>query len=91
LRPFLNAGSPRRSQRLLYVITQRLRRLAFGVAVKDLIAVDGFPTGGGVPAYLASQPRQQASAPLVTALRLAGAHLAGIAQTDPADVNAVSG
>jgi amidase len=53
-----------------------------GVAVKDLIAVEGYPTGGGVPAYLASQSRQQASAPVVTALRQAGAHLAGIAQTD---------
>jgi amidase len=53
-----------------------------GVAVKDLIAVAGHPTGGGVPAYLAGQPPQPASAPVVTALRRAGAHLAGIAQTD---------
>ena len=43
-----------------------------GVAVKDLIAVEGYPTGGGVPAYLASQSRQPASAPVVTALRQAG-------------------
>lgn len=53
-----------------------------GVAVKDLIAVEGHPTGGGVPAYLAGQPPRPASAPAVTALRLAGVHLAGIAQTD---------
>lgn len=53
-----------------------------GVAVKDLIAVEGHPTGGGVPAYLAGQPPQAASAPAVTALRRAGAHLAGLAQTD---------
>lgn len=53
-----------------------------GVAVKDLIAVEGHPTGGGVPAYLAGQSPQPASAPVVTALRRAGAHLAGLAQTD---------
>jgi len=53
-----------------------------GIAVKDLIAVEGHPTGGGVPAYLAGQPPQAASAPVVTALRRAGAHLAGLAQTD---------
>ena len=53
-----------------------------GIAVKDLFAVQGHPTGGGVPAYLAGQPPQAASAPVVTALRRAGAHLAGIAQTD---------
>jgi amidase len=53
-----------------------------GVAVKDVIAVEGHPTGGGVPAFLAGQPPQPASAPAVTALRRAGAHLAGIAQTD---------
>lgn len=53
-----------------------------GVAVKDLIAVEGHPTGGGVPAYLAGQSPRPASAPAVTALRRAGAHLAGLAQTD---------
>jgi Asp-tRNA(Asn)/Glu-tRNA(Gln) amidotransferase A subunit family amidase len=53
-----------------------------GVAVKDLIAVEGHPTGGGVPAYLAGQSARPASAPAVTALRRAGAHLAGIAQAD---------
>jgi len=53
-----------------------------GIAVKDLIAVEGQPTGGGVPAYLAGQPPQAASAPVVTALRRAGAHLVGLAQTD---------
>ena len=53
-----------------------------GIAVKDLFAVEGYPTGAGVPAYQAGQPPQAASAPVVTALRRAGAHLAGIAQTD---------
>ena len=53
-----------------------------GVAVKDLIAVEGHPTGGGVPAYLAGQSPRPASARVVTALRRAGAHLAGLAQTD---------
>jgi Asp-tRNA(Asn)/Glu-tRNA(Gln) amidotransferase A subunit family amidase len=53
-----------------------------GIAVKDLIAVEGHPTGGGVPAYLAGQPPQRASAPVVSALRSAGAHLVGLAQTD---------
>jgi amidase len=52
------------------------------VAVKDLFAVAGQPVGGGVPAYLAGQPLQPASAPSVTALQRAGAQLAGIAQTD---------
>jgi amidase len=54
----------------------------YGVAVKDLIAVGGHPVGGGVPAYLAEQPPQPEAAPVVTALRRAGASLAGIAQTD---------
>ncbi len=53
-----------------------------GVAVKDLFAVAGQPVGGGVPAYLAGQPPRPSSAPCVTALRRAGAHLVGIAQTD---------
>jgi amidase len=53
-----------------------------GVAVKDLFAVAGHPVGGGVPAYLAGQPPRPASAACVTALQRAGAHLAGIAQTD---------
>jgi Asp-tRNA(Asn)/Glu-tRNA(Gln) amidotransferase A subunit family amidase len=53
-----------------------------GVAVKDLFAVAGQPVGAGVPAYLAGQPPRSASAACVTALRQAGAHLAGIAQTD---------
>ena len=53
-----------------------------GVAVKDLFAVAGQAVGGGVPAYLAGQRPQPASAPVVTALQRAGAHLAGIAQTD---------
>jgi amidase len=53
-----------------------------GVAVKDLFAVAGYPVGGGVPAYLAEQAPQPASAACVTALQRAGAHLVGIAQTD---------
>jgi Asp-tRNA(Asn)/Glu-tRNA(Gln) amidotransferase A subunit family amidase len=53
-----------------------------GVAVKDLFAVAGHPVGGGVPAYLAGQPPRPTSASCVTALQRAGAHLAGIAQTD---------
>jgi Asp-tRNA(Asn)/Glu-tRNA(Gln) amidotransferase A subunit family amidase len=52
------------------------------VAVKDLFAVAGQPVGGGVPAYLAAQSPQPASAASVTALQRAGAQLAGIAQTD---------
>jgi Asp-tRNA(Asn)/Glu-tRNA(Gln) amidotransferase A subunit family amidase len=52
------------------------------VAVKDLIAVEGHQVGGGVPAYLAEQSPQPESAPVVLALRRAGASLAGIAQTD---------
>jgi amidase len=52
------------------------------VAVKDLFAVAGQPVGGGVPAYLAGQAPQPASAASVTALQRAGAELAGIAQTD---------
>jgi Asp-tRNA(Asn)/Glu-tRNA(Gln) amidotransferase A subunit family amidase len=54
----------------------------YGVAVKDLFAVAGYPVGGGVPAYLAGQQPRPASAACVTALRRAGAHLVGIAQTD---------
>lgn len=53
-----------------------------GIAVKDLFAVAGHRVGGGVPAYLAGQSPRPASAPSVTALQRAGAHLAGIAQTD---------
>jgi amidase len=53
-----------------------------GVAVKDLYAVAGHRVGGGVPAYLAGQPPRSASAACVAALQRAGAHLAGIAQTD---------
>ena len=53
-----------------------------GVAVKDLFAVAGHRVGGGVPAYLAGQKPRPVSAACVTALQRAGAHLAGIAQTD---------
>lgn len=53
-----------------------------GVAVKDLFAVGGFAVGGGVPAYLAEAPVAASDADAVAALRLAGASVQGIAQTD---------
>lgn len=53
-----------------------------GVAVKDLYAVAGHPVGAGVPAWLAEQPPEPESAPAVTALLDAGAHLVGIAGTN---------
>jgi amidase len=52
------------------------------MAVKDLFAVAGYPIGAGVPAWLAEQAPQTVTAPAVQALLDAGAHLAGIAQTD---------
>jgi Asp-tRNA(Asn)/Glu-tRNA(Gln) amidotransferase A subunit family amidase len=53
-----------------------------GIAVKDLFAVAGHPTGAGVPAYLAEQRPQAESAPAVSALLAAGAHIVGVARTD---------
>jgi Asp-tRNA(Asn)/Glu-tRNA(Gln) amidotransferase A subunit family amidase len=53
-----------------------------GVAVKDLFAVAGQPIGAGVPAWLAEQQPQVESAPVVSALLAAGAHLVGVARTD---------
>jgi amidase len=53
-----------------------------GIAVKDLLAVAGHPIGGGVPAWLAEQHPQPSSAPALTALLEAGAHIVGIARTD---------
>jgi Asp-tRNA(Asn)/Glu-tRNA(Gln) amidotransferase A subunit family amidase len=53
-----------------------------GVAVKDLFAVAGQPIGAGVPQWLAEQRPQNETAPAVTALRNAGAHVVGIARTD---------
>ena len=52
------------------------------VAVKDLFAVAGHPTGAGVPAYLADQHPASWTAAAVTDLLAAGASVAGIAQTD---------
>jgi len=53
-----------------------------GVAVKDLFAVAGQPIGAGVPAWLAEQRPEVQSAPAVSALLAAGAHVVGIARTD---------
>jgi Asp-tRNA(Asn)/Glu-tRNA(Gln) amidotransferase A subunit family amidase len=52
------------------------------VAVKDLFGVGGFPVGAGNPAWLAGAPPEPADAPVVRALREAGAAIAGIARTD---------
>jgi amidase len=51
-------------------------------AVKDLIDVAGCHTGGGNPAWLASHPPAEASAPVVDALLDAGARLVGKTITD---------
>ena len=52
------------------------------VAVKDVFAVAGFPTGGGVPAYERSAPIATEHATAVARLLNSGAHLRGIARTD---------
>ncbi len=52
------------------------------VAVKDVFAVEGFPLGAGVPAYLAEAERAARSAASLRALQAAGASVRGIAQTD---------
>ena len=52
------------------------------VAVKDVFAVEGFPIGAGVPAYLAEAGTEPRSAASVRALRAAGASVRGIARTD---------
>jgi Asp-tRNA(Asn)/Glu-tRNA(Gln) amidotransferase A subunit family amidase len=52
------------------------------VAVKDLFAVAGFPTGAGNPTWLAQAEPEPEDAWAVRALRAAGAAIAGIAQTD---------
>jgi amidase len=52
------------------------------LAVKDIIAVGGYPIGAGNPAWLAAAPDEPADAWAVHALRAAGAAVAGIAQTD---------
>jgi amidase len=51
-------------------------------AIKDLIDVQGCHTGGGNPAWLASHPPAEASAPVVNVLLDAGARLAGKTVTD---------
>ena len=52
------------------------------VAVKDLFAVKGHATGGGVPAWLAEAHPATDHSPAVLALLEAGASVVGIAQTD---------
>ncbi|WP_432501115.1 AtzH-like domain-containing protein [Kineococcus arenarius] len=52
------------------------------IAVKDLFAVAGQRTGGGVPAWLAQAPVETSSAPALQALVDAGSEVTGIAQTD---------
>jgi amidase len=52
------------------------------VAVKDLFPVTGFAVGGGNPQWLAEALPSASDAPVVAALRAAGAAVTGIAQTD---------
>ena len=52
------------------------------VAVKDVFAVAGFPTGGGVPAYERSVPAATEHSAAVARLLNSGAHIRGIARTD---------
>jgi Asp-tRNA(Asn)/Glu-tRNA(Gln) amidotransferase A subunit family amidase len=52
------------------------------VAVKDVVAVEGFAIGAGVPAYLDESRPQAASAASLGRLLDAGASVRGIAQTD---------
>ncbi|NPC95826.1 amidase [Nocardioides sp. zg-DK7169] len=52
------------------------------VAVKDLYAVAGQPTGAGNPAWLASAPTAEHHAHAVARLLAAGADVRGIARTD---------
>ena len=52
------------------------------VAVKDVFAVAGFATGGGVPAYEQSAPIATEHATAVARLLNSGAHIRGIARTD---------
>jgi len=52
------------------------------LAVKDVFAVEGFPLGAGVPAYLAAAEPAPRSAASLSALQAAGASVRGIAQTD---------
>jgi Asp-tRNA(Asn)/Glu-tRNA(Gln) amidotransferase A subunit family amidase len=52
------------------------------VAVKDLFAVHGHPTGAGNPAWLAEAAPAAEHAPAVASLLAAGADIIGLAQTD---------
>lgn len=52
------------------------------VAVKDVFAVEGFPVGAGIPAYLEGADPEPRSAVSLRALQAAGASVRGIAQTD---------
>lgn len=52
------------------------------VAVKDLFALEGHRIGAGNPAYLASAPVEQETAPAVAALLHGGASIRGVARTD---------
>ncbi|MDQ0576177.1 AtzH-like domain-containing protein [Agromyces albus] len=51
-------------------------------AVKDVFAVEGFPIGAGVPAYLEGARPEPRSAASLRALLAEGASVRGIAQTD---------
>jgi amidase len=53
-----------------------------GVAVKDVYAVAGHPTGAGNPAWLAAAPPQPDHADAVSRLLAAGAAVTGITRTD---------
>ncbi|WP_369344438.1 amidase family protein [Bifidobacterium aquikefiricola] len=53
-----------------------------GIAVKDLFAVQGFAIGVGNPQFLSEASIQEHHASAVRLLLEAGAHVAGIAQTD---------
>lgn len=52
------------------------------VAVKDIFAVGGFPTGCGIPAMVGEAKPADSDADALAQLRAAGAAVAGIAQTD---------
>ncbi len=52
------------------------------VAVKDLLALEGFAVGAGNPEWLAGSKRETTTAAAPAALLAAGAAVAGIAQTD---------
>ncbi len=52
------------------------------IAVKDVFRLKGFAVGAGVPQWLAEQDPSTSTAEAVDDLLAAGAHVAGIAQTD---------